>query len=217
MSARSKNVIEVRGARVRQGAEDLLPSTTLRWPPGELVIALGTPGPTLTALALAVGGRLALSEGSITCDGSADPAVLRRRVALVDLPEVTAPEHGVPVRTVVAEELGFAGRPHGRRAVEAWLGEHGRSDWGSLRTEQVPALERVNALADLATLRPGITHLVLGFPERHGGPPGEWLAVAQRHADAGLGVLLTVSHATATDHDATCVVGAAQHEQGADA
>lgn len=194
---------------MRQGRHDLLPATDLEFPAGEVVIALGPPGPTLTALAMTVAGRMTLSQGQVRYDGTADAEALRRAVALVDIPEITEPERGVPVRTLVSEELALAGRPSGRAAAEAWLREHDRADWAGLRAEEVPPLERVNGLADLAALRPGVTHLVIGFPERHGGPPADWLAVAQRHADAGLGVLLTVSYATATEHDASYVIGAA--------
>lgn len=195
------------GASVRQGRDTLLPTSTVAVPAGQVVVVVGDPGAQLSAFALALAGRLRLDTGQVTWDGREDRAVLQRSVALVDVPEVSEPERGVPVRTVVAEELAFAGRrTSGRRAVE-WLTSVGLEKWSRSRIEEVPARQRVEMLVELAALRPGITHLVIGHPERHGGAPAQWIEIAQRHAANGLGVVLTVSHATANEHEASYVLG----------
>lgn len=197
----------MRSASVRHGRETLLPPTSTEVPGGEVVVVVGQPGAQLTAFSLALAGRLRLSTGEVVREDRNDVADLRCAVALVDVPEVSEPERGVPVRTVVAEELAFAGLPTSRARATEWLAARGLKEWASRRIEELPAEHRVELLADLAALRPGVTHLVIGYPERHGGSPVEWIGVAERHARNGLGVVLTVSHATATNHDATCVLG----------
>ncbi len=201
------SLVTLRSACVRQGRDILLPLTSVEVRSGEVVVVVGQPGAQLSAFALAMAGRLPLSSGTVSWNGGQDPEQLRRHVALVDVQDVTEPERGVPVRTTVAEELALAGRKTSGRKADEWLAAHGWSEWSRRRIEEVPALARVSALTDLAALRPGVTHLVIGLPERHGGHPEEWLGVARRHAEAGLGVVITVSHATASHHQVSVVLG----------
>lgn len=205
-------MLDVQRLRVAQGRHDLVPPTNLRLGGGDVTVVVGAPGAPLTALALAVAGRLRPSSGTVRLDGDAAAARLQRSVALVDVPEVSAPENGVPLRTVVAEELAFAGQRTSRRRASEWLDVRGWSAWASRRVEEVPAAVRLAALSELATLRDGVTHLVLGLPERHGSTPEEWQQVAAGHAAAGYGVLLTVSHATASSHEDVVVLGDALDE-----
>lgn len=180
---------------VHQNKSVLLPRTTLSLAEGEIVVAVGRPGSGHTALALAVAGRLPLASGQVTLDGSQEPSVLQRAVALVDVPGVTEPDGAIPLRTIVGEELAMARRKASRHAVASWLADDGLADHADAVMDDVPADLRVGALARLAALRPGVRFLVLTYPERHGLPPGAWLDLARGLAEDGYGVLATASEA----------------------
>jgi ABC-type taurine transport system ATPase subunit len=146
-------------------------------------------GPGLTALALVLSGRLRPSSGRVLIDGRDDPKAQRRTVAVVDAPEVTAPEDAVPVRDVVAEGLSLAGRRSGRRAVREWLESRGIEALAKQRAENLPPRVRTRLLVDLAVEPRQVAALVLDGPDRHGGDPQDWFALAQREADRGLAVV----------------------------
>ena len=176
--------IEVAGAH-----GPLLRSTSLRVEEGRTHLVPGVHGPELTSLALVLSGRLRPSAGRVLIDGRDDPKALRRAVAVVDAPEVTAPEDAVPVRDVVAEGLSIAGRRSGRRAVREWLEDRGIEDRAKERTENLPAQVRTRLLVDLAVESRHVAALVLDSPDRHGGDPQDWFALAHREADRGKAVV----------------------------
>jgi ABC-type multidrug transport system ATPase subunit len=176
--------IEVAGAH-----GPLLRSTSLRVENGRTHLVPGVHGPGLTALALVLSGRLRPSSGRVLIDGRDDPKALRRTVAVVDAPEVTAPEDAVPVRDVVAEGLSLAGRRSGRRAVREWLESRGIEALAKQRAENLPPRVRTRLLVDLAVEPRQVAALVLDGPDRHGGDPQDWFALAQREADRGLAVV----------------------------
>ena len=103
----------------------LLLPTTLVARPGHVTLVAGDPGHGHVALALALGGRVSLAEGVVALDGRSDEDLRRRHVALVDVPNVTAPEDAVSVRSAIAEQLALAGRPASRGATRAFLTGHG--------------------------------------------------------------------------------------------
>ena len=202
-------VLRAHDVRVRIGSRDLLPPTSRRCGIGDVVVALGPPGPAATALALALAGRLRLDEGTVTLGDSGDPNTLQYAVALVDLPEVTDPDPGIPVRTVVAEDLALAGRRASRRTAQRWLADHGADDAAAGPVRDLDGALRLRLLTDLAGYRPGVTHLVLAAPERHGLPPATWRALAERKAEEGFGVVVTVTTATLRPEDADVLIGGA--------
>lgn len=176
--------IEVAGAH-----GPLLRPTSLRVENGRAQLVPGIHGPGLTSLALVLSGRLRPSAGRVLLDGRDDPKALRRRVAVVDAPEVTAPEDAVPVRDVVAEGLSIAGRRSGRRAVRAWLADRDAEQHAGERTENLPPQVRTRLLVDLAVASRQVSALVLDSPDRHGGDPHDWFALARREADRGMAVV----------------------------
>ncbi|KQZ67397.1 GNAT family N-acetyltransferase [Nocardioides sp. Root151] len=178
-----------------QGSKPLLPRTTLALDEGEVAVVLGRPGSGHTALALALAGRLPLSAGQVTLDGSQDPTKLQKAVALVDVPGVSEPDGSVPLRTIVGEELAMAKRKASKAAVLSWLAEEGIDAYADSTIDDVPPEARVGALARLASLRPGTRFVVVTYPERHGLHPGSWLELARSLADGGFGVLVTASAA----------------------
>ncbi|MFD9741664.1 ABC transporter ATP-binding protein [Umezawaea sp. NPDC059074] len=175
----------------------LLRPTTLRIGPGEFALVAGDPGDGHTALALALSGRLRPSTGSVLLDGRDAPADLRKRVALVDAPDVNEPEAALTLRTVVGEELAMIGRRSGRKAVADWLVEHGADEHADSRFEHVPADLRCALLLELAASRPGVGALVLDSPDRYHGTPETWLALAKAKVTPERSVVVLCSTSSA--------------------
>lgn len=174
----------------------LLLPTTLHAAPRRVELVAGDPGPGHVALALALAGRIRLAGGSVTLDGDADTAALRRHVALVDVPDVSAPEDAVTVRAAVAEQLALAGLPSSRAATRALLTAHGLQDLAKERFEALDPGARTRLLLDVAARRALTRVLVVTAPDRLGGRPEEWWAAAHRYAGEGLTVVVQCSHAT---------------------
>ena len=159
------------------------------------VVAVGTErGPMIASLVAA--GRMTADRGSVLLDGSTDPDAIRRAVALVDTPFVAEPVPTVPTRSVVREELRFAGL-RGRRAdAERVLDDLDLTAWSRTPIGELPPTDRIRLLLTLAAARPGVRHLVLTSPERHGGLRSEWLTVAREFSAAGTSVLVIGGNAT---------------------
>ena len=184
--------VTVRGAH----GPMLLP-TTLWARTGDVSLVVGAPGDGHVALALVLGGQLEPSSGRVTVGGSADREVLRRRTALVDVPRVTEPEPGIPVRAVIGEELALSGQPARPKDVAAFLAEHDGTGLASERFENVPPAVRTDWLARLAALRGGVDVLVLAHPDRFGGEPTAWWDLAQQLAEGNRAVVVQCTHVSA--------------------
>ncbi len=174
----------------------LLLPTTLAAHPGHVTLVAGDPGYGHVALALALGGRVPLAQGEVSLDGDPSEDLRRRHVALVDVPDVTAPEDAVSVRAAVAEQLALAGRPASRAATRAFLAGHG-VDAARDRFETLPASTRTVLLMHAAATRAATRVLVVAAPDRFGGDPTGWYAAAEQLAATGLTVVVQVTHATA--------------------
>ncbi|MGB7820370.1 MAG: hypothetical protein WBL35_16750 [Ornithinibacter sp.] len=174
----------------------LLQPTSFVAAPARVTPVAGDPGYAQVSLALALAGRMPLRTGHVRLDGVEDRARLRSHVALVDVPEVSAPEDGLAVHHVVAEELAFAGRPSGRAAVTAFLADHGVAARASDPFEELPAADRVRVLSHAASERAATRVLVVGNPDRRGGDPHEWWPVLTGLAAGGLTVVVQLTHPT---------------------
>jgi hypothetical protein len=170
--------------------ERALPRTSLRFQSEKVTLAAAETERRPTVLGLIASGRMRPDTGAVTVDGEADAAALRLRVALVDAPDVSDPAPDVTVARVVAEELMFAGRIGTRRATGSLLAQLGMTAQAALPMSDLAPAARVRLLAELATLREGVTGIVLTAPDRHGGDPRDWFAVAQGLADRGYAVLV---------------------------
>lgn len=202
------NSVEVTGTH---GA--LLAPTSLRVQDGEVVLVTGDPNSGRTALALALSGRLRPTRGTVQLDGAAAPAALRRRVAVVDVPSVSEPDGAISVRDVVAEGLSIAGRSSRRGRVRAWLADHELAEHAGTRFEKLPQAERIRLLVDLAVEARGIDALVLDCPDRHGGDPADWYALARREADRQRAVVVLCSPHSAQQLRAEATrIGACDHD-----
>ncbi len=185
------DTISVAGSR-----SPLLQPTSFVAPPARVTPVAGDPGYGQVALALALAGRMPLRTGRVTLDGIADEAVLRRHVALVDVPEVSAPEDGLAVHHVVAEELAFAGRPSSRGAVMEFLEGHGVAAKAGDPFEELTPTDRVRVLVHAAAERAATRVVVLTNPDRRGGDPHAWWSVLTDLAGQGLTVVVQLGHPT---------------------
>jgi len=191
------SVLEAAGVWVADDRRTLLEPTSVAVESGEIVAAYGDPGAQHALLALSLGGRLVPGGGELRIDDDYTAEARQAQVALVDVPGVSEPDDVLPLTTVVGEELAMAGMPARHTHVDHWLTSNGMRQHLDQRIEDLPAGLRTVVLARLASLRPGVRFLVLGMPERNGIDPGAWLAEAVALADAGFGVLATMSRGIA--------------------
>ncbi|GHH50551.1 ATP-binding cassette domain-containing protein [Lentzea cavernae] len=180
-------------AGVNGGHGPLLRPTSLSVKPGELTLVAGEPGGGHTALALLLSGRMKPSTGTV----SPDAKTLRKRVVLVDAPEVNEPEEALTLSAVVGEELAMNRMPSGKKAVHDWLVEHAADEHADKRFEHVPAQTRCAVMLDLAAARPGVTALVLDCPDRYHPNPREWFALAHDFVTPERSVVVLCSNSSA--------------------
>lgn len=173
-----------------------LPETTVIFETGEAVLAAAETEQRPTVLGLLASGRMRPDAGTITIDGDANPALMRRRIALIDAPDVSDPDSNVLFAGVVAEELMFAGHHSNPLAARRWLASFGMKDLATTPISDVPPEARLRALCELAVLRSGVTGLVLVSPDRHGGHPLVWWRLAQDFASRDFAVLVIAGRAS---------------------
>lgn len=184
--------------KVSKGAGgSALPETTLEMHTGRVELAAIETEQRPTVLSLIVSGRMKPTTGSVSIDGVASRRDLRRRVAIVDAPDVSEPHADVRFAEVVAEELMFAGRMPAPWAVRDWLDEHGMREQERVPMGQLDPATRIRALSELALLRAGIDGLILVSPDRHGGDPLEWWHIASEIAARDVAVLAISGFASA--------------------
>jgi ABC-2 type transport system ATP-binding protein len=210
-------IVTLDGVRIGSGPTAELPETSLTFGAGVPTLAVAETGRRPVVLSLVAGGRMRLDAGRILVDGEPARGRLRSAVALVDTPTVGEPSDDVALRSVVREELGFARRPAGRRAVKRLLEAHGLLPLARAPFRAVPPTARVRLLTELAASRPGVEALVLTTPQRPGGAPAEWYEVVRGLAARGIGVLVVTTAAiadllaagTVTDTDASAAAASA--------
>ncbi|QWT24779.1 hypothetical protein KPL76_05275 [Subtercola sp. PAMC28395] len=182
---------------VSMGGGQNLGTTSLAYESGGITLAVVETYQRPTVLSLLAAGRMAPDAGTIVLDGQPDPAILRAITAVVDAPDVSEHVHDLTFASVVEEELMFASLPTGRRAALDALAALDAAEYASWRLQNVPVVVRLRVLAELAASRPGIRGLVLTSPDRHGGDPFEWWAVAVDLARRDLAILVIVNQASA--------------------
>lgn len=183
--------IAATGVEVNGAHGPLLPPTSLDVESGRTRLVTGDFDTARTALALALTGRIKPSAGSVRLDDRDDAAALRRSVAVVDAPQITAPDDALQVRDVVAEGLSMAGRGSTRRKARSWIEQ--RELPPTERVENLPGHQRTRLLIELACAARGVRALVLDSPDRHGGRPHHWYEQATAQAERGLAVVVLCS------------------------
>lgn len=201
--------IELRAvSKGRQGQS--LPSTTVGFESGRATLTRAETEQRPTVLGLLASGRMRPDTGTVVIDGRADASGIRRRVALVDAPDVCDPAPDVTVAGVAAEELMFAGIPSNPVSVARWLADLGVAEFARVPIADVEPRMRLHLLTELAILRDGVEGLVLVSPDRHGGDPLEWWALARDLADRGFAVLVIAGDASAAAIGAASMIARMQ-------
>lgn len=192
-----------------------LPPTTVAFESGQATLARAETEQRPSVLGLIASGRMRPDSGTVTIDGRQDYGAIRRRIALIDAPDVCEPAGDVTLAGVVAEELMFAGRLSHPIAVGRTLDSLGMSEWARYAISTVPPAVRIRALSELAVLRPGVEGVVLTSPDRHGGDPAGWWALAEELAERGYAVLAIAGDASAAALAAAAVSQAGTASQAA--
>lgn len=174
-----------------------LPAMTLSFESGHARFVRAETEQRPTVLGLIASGRMRPDTGRVTIDAAADARAVRRRIALIDAPEVSDPHPGVTVAAVVGEELMFAGAAATPLHAKRWLRELGFDDIAATPIGMVDPAARVRILCELAVLRDGVDGLVLVSPDRHGGRPDGWWRISAEFAERGYAILVIVGGAAA--------------------
>ena len=174
-----------------------LPATSLEIETGHARFVLAETELRPTVLGLIATGRMKPDTGEVTIDGTRNDRELRRRMALVDAPEVSDPHPGVTLAAVVGEELMFAGLPATPLHARRWLEQIGFAELAAHPIGTIKPSVRVRVLAELAVLRDDVEGFVLVSPDRHGGRPEGWWRIASEFADRGFAVLVIVGGSAA--------------------
>ncbi|SFR55114.1 hypothetical protein SAMN04488591_1921 [Microbacterium azadirachtae] len=174
-----------------------LPTTSLEIETGHARFVLAETELRPTVLGLIATGRMRPDSGRVTIDGTRNDRDLRRRMALVDAPEVSDPHPGVTLAAVVGEELMFAGLPATPLHARRWLEQIGFAELASQPIGTIKPSVRVRVMAELAVLRDDVEGFVLVSPDRHGGRPEGWWRIASEFADRGFAVLVIVGGSAA--------------------
>lgn len=174
-----------------------LPTISLEFHTGEVRFALAETEQRPTVLGLIASGRMRPDSGYVTLDGNRNAKELRRRVALVDGPDVSDPHPDISLAGVVGEELMFAGLGATPLHARRWLSMLGYADLASVPIGSIDPAARVRILCELAVLRDGTDAVVLVSPDRHGGSPDGWWRIAREFAERGYAMLVIVGGAAA--------------------
>lgn len=174
-----------------------LPTMSLEFHTGAVRFAIAETEQRPTVLGLIASGRMRPESGRVSIDDAVDAKSLRRRVALVDAPDVSDPHPDVALVGVVEEELMFAGLGATPLHARRWLARLGYSELAASPIGTVDPAARVRILCELAVLRSGVEGIVLVSPDRHGGSPDGWWRIATEFADRGYAMLVIVGGSAA--------------------
>lgn len=195
--------MQVSASGVSKGpAGRALPPTSVELSSGTAVFVEAETAQRPTVLGLIVSGRMRPDAGEVLLDGEPNARELRRRIALVDAPEVSEPHGDVRLEHVIAEELMFAGEPPRPLAARRELRRLGFADHARTPLAELAPEVRVRVLCELALRRPGVEGIVLVSPDRHGGDPMEWWGIACELAERGPAVLVIAGLAARAAIDA---------------
>lgn len=138
-------------------------------PDGELSM-LAAPTPMArTAVSLVASGRMRPDHGAVFFDGHPETKTIRASSALVDSPGITAPEHHLRVKDLVAESLGLHPRTRGRQRLSpgSWIRAHEIEDLDTTPVDALAAQVRIWLLTELAFSNSQVRLAVLDSPDRH--------------------------------------------------
>ncbi|ALV47230.1 hypothetical protein MB46_18755 [Arthrobacter alpinus] len=166
----------------------LLPATTVKARRSEVLLIQADGQERRTALALALTGRMKPSAGTVSIGHDASLAGLRRRSAIIDAPEVNAPENHLTVKSLASEDLALVPfKFRDRTRPTAWLVKHGFRD---ILDQWIEALEPTRLLhlqLELALANRDVDVVVVDSPDRHTADTSAWLPLLEQLAAGTLG------------------------------
>lgn len=155
---------------------DLVPATSVEVPAGELLLIAADGATTRTALALTLSGRMKPTSGTVAWGHEASIKALRKHSAVVDAPDINAPERHLSVKDLVTEDLALIPRRYrGTGSAKAWLRVNAFEDVAGEWIEEIPADRRIELQAMLALTNPQVELLVVDSPDRHTAQTEDWL------------------------------------------
>lgn len=163
----------------------ICPPTTVRVERGEVVLVVAEPALSRTALSLVLSGRMKPSSGTASWEGQDSLKLLRKHSALVDSPEINAPEPHLKVRDLVAEDLSLVPVPIWRkRGIDSWLNQHGFSEVASEWVDALDPLTRLDIMARLSEEYHQVRLSVFDSPDRHRLEDSSWLDLLEAMAQS---------------------------------
>lgn len=167
----------------------LLPATSVEAPRAQVFLIQADGQERRTALALALTGRMKPSTGTVSLGHDGSMASLRRRSAIVDAPDVNAPENHLTVRSLTSEDLAlvpfkFRDRTH----PTEWLVKHGFRDILEKWVEELEPARLLHLQLELALANKDVDVVVVDSPDRHTADVSAWLPLLEQTADGEIGV-----------------------------
>lgn len=167
----------------------LLPATTVQAHKAEVLLIQADGQERRTALALALTGRMKPSSGTVALGRDASMAGLRRRSALVDAPDVNAPEHHLSVRSLAAEDLALVPfKFRDRTRPTEWLVKHGFRDILGQWIEELEPARLLHLQLELALANRAVELVVVDSPDRHTADVDAWLPLLEQAAAGRMGL-----------------------------
>lgn len=184
-------------AIAKEAKRGLLEETTFSYSSNQVVLVCAETDQRPIVLGLIASGRMKPDHGEVLIDDASNNRLLRRKIALVDAPEISEPEPNVLTRAVVQEQLMFAGHRANPASAMEWLRLHEMSQWARVPIANMRPSARIRMLLLLAAERPKVNGIVLVSPERHGGDPDSWWHSVTELAERGYAMLVITGVAAA--------------------
>ena len=167
----------------------LVPATTVEARREEVLLIQADGQERRTALALALTGRMKPSGGSVALGRDDSMAALRRRSAIVDAPDVNAPENHLTVRSLTSEDLALVPlKFRDRTRPTEWLVKHGFRDILGKWVEELEPARLLHLQLELALANHDLDLVVVDSPDRHSNDDDDtWLPLLEQAAAGWLG------------------------------
>lgn len=168
----------------------LLPPTAVEAQRAQVLLIQADGQERRTALSLALTGRMKPSTGTVVLGHDPSMATLRKRSAIVDSPEVNAPENHLSVRSLVSEDLALVPlKFRDRTRPTAWLVKRGFRDILEKWVEEVEPNRLLHLQLELALANRFVDLLVVDSPDRHTADTNDWLPLLERTAAGKIGLV----------------------------
>jgi hypothetical protein len=127
----------------------------------------------------------------VSSDENADvKKFLIENTVVIDAQDVSSPEPSLTLSSVISEELAFAGKKSGFKAIDAVLDKFDAKKFKNTKFGEIPNELRFRVLVDIASSRGDI--LLWVHPDHHEPDSSVYLGIAKEYVKAGKTVVLFV-------------------------